>query len=258
MGWEAVIKTIAVFAVLGYAAWSDLKYREVDDKAWVILSLIAIPLTTLEVLSGHLAIHWLLLSMLISFVIGLLVYVLGLFGGADAKALWCLGVALPVYPSLKPLIVEPLFPVQHPFFPVSVFNNMLVLAALTSVYVLVRNMTYKLRGGKLFDGYEEPLRRKVLAILIGYKVKALKLSRGSHVFLMEERVGGSRKLKLGKLLAAAKEEELGLHGDYKPDEELWVTPALPMLVYMFIGLILALLLGDLVSLITLVIMSLAP
>ncbi|PCN49923.1 hypothetical protein B6U99_07185 [Candidatus Geothermarchaeota archaeon ex4572_27] len=238
MSWPPIARASIAIAALAYASWSDLRSREVSDVVWIALVVAAAPMVALEAYTGHLPLHLLLGSIAVSLALGAIIYLLGLFGGADAKALWCLGVALPTPPPspARPMPVSPIFTL-------SVFDNTVALAALTSIYALIRNLAYWARGGRLFEGLSEPLHRRALAMLIGYKVDPSRVREGGFYFLMEEVVEGRRRLKLGALLRAAKAEEFvreGLSG------EVWATPALPMIVYMLAGLVVALTVGDLV------------
>ena len=238
MSWPSIARATMAMVALAYASWSDLRSREVGDAVWIVLVAATAPMVALEAYTGHLSLHLLLGSIAVSLALGAIIYLLGLFGGADAKALWCLGVALPTPPP-SPARVMPVSPI----FTLSVFNNTVALAALTSIYALLRNLAYWAKGGRLFDGLDEPLHRRALAVLIGYKVSSSRVREGGFYFLMEEAVEGRRRLRLGALLRAARTEEFvrdGLSG------EVWVTPALPMIVYMLAGLIVALTVGDLV------------
>ncbi|RLF12587.1 MAG: hypothetical protein DRJ98_00400 [Thermoprotei archaeon] len=255
MEWTSTVKLLICVACLSYASWSDIKTREVSDKVWVIMAAFTAPITIMEVAWGRLPLLLLVLSLGLCFIIGLAAFYVGLFGGADAEALWCLGIALPAYPKLHPWMSQPLMGLQQPIFSLSIFSNTVVLAASTAIYVLLRNLLYKARGKPLFQGLEEEtFPRKAIALFIGYKVDASKLSERSHVFIMETMRGEKRRLKL---FFSSEKEDFGLSEEKKSEltGEVWVAPALPLLAYMMIGLAMALFIGDLVSFITLQILS---
>lgn len=244
--WLSMLKLLVSIGCLSYASWRDFKAREVHDGVWMVMAVLAAPLTIIEVFMGAIPASSLLASAGMCFIIGLLAYRVGLFGGADAKALWCLGLALPIYVSFQPSILLGLSKLHNPFLAISTFNNTIVFSASTAIYMLLRNLLYKARGKPLFKGLErEPVFKKALALLTGYKVDPFKVHEGSYVFVMERLEGNRRRLKT---FFKSESEEFGLtmeeKGKFK--EDVWVAPALPLLIYMTVGLIVALLFGDLI------------
>ncbi|MGQ9641681.1 MAG: A24 family peptidase C-terminal domain-containing protein, partial [Candidatus Bathycorpusculaceae bacterium] len=178
----------------------------------------------------------------------------GGFGGADAKALMCLALALPFYPRelFMPLFGAP-SPISQLFFPMTVFSNAVLLAAAAAIYILFLNIFSRWRTGKrLFEGYENAsFGKKVLVLLTGYKVSVEKLKDKWHVYPMEDLEENTFKRKLvvmpkdeGRdaiVQRLAKAVDEGKIEDY-----VWATPGLPMLIFMTAGLILALIVGDVV------------
>jgi len=131
----------------------------------------------------------------------------------------------------------------------AVFNNTVALAASTAIYVLLRNLAYKVRGGVLFEGLEASRMTKALALLTGFKVKASEVDEHSHVFLLEEAVEAGKRLKVSHLARCSEKGVLGVRSEEKGwlGDEIWVAPALPLVAYMLVGLVVALTVGDLVT-----------
>jgi preflagellin peptidase FlaK len=87
-----------------YASWSDWKKREVSNKVWAVLAPLALLLTSIQyvLFDGDLLLY--VLSFAVTSGLAIVLFYAGAFGGADAKALICLSLALPQYPaSLSPV-----------------------------------------------------------------------------------------------------------------------------------------------------------
>src|SRR4030067_2631812 len=147
-----------------YASWSDWKNREVSNMVWMVFAPLAFVLTTVQYvffLQELLLVY--VLSFAVTFGVATVLFNAGAFGGADAKALMCLALALPYYPT-NLLSQAPFF---SPILPLTVFSNAVLLAALTVVYALLRNLLWKTQtGSSLFAGLEnESIWRKILVII---------------------------------------------------------------------------------------------
>jgi len=246
-------RIILCLSFLIYASWSDWKTREVSNKVWVILGPLALALTAFQFLiySPQLLLLY-ILSFVITSVLAIAIFYAGGFGGADAKALMCIALALPVYPEY--LLPQPagLF---SPLFPLTIFTNSVLLGALSVFYALFRNLLWKVRNrGGVFEGLEtESFGRKILALFSGYKVKISKLERG-HMYPLEDvDVNDEGEVKR-KLLVFPKDEEreeivariVENVKEERLDGGVWVTPGLPLLIFVTAGLVIALAYGDIV------------
>jgi preflagellin peptidase FlaK len=246
-------RIILCLGFLIYASWRDHKTREVSNKVWTILGPIALVLTALQFFMFA---PELLLTYVISFAVtsalALTIFYVGGFGGADAKALMCIALALPVYPNS--LLPQPpgLF---SPLFPLTIFTNSVLLGALSVFYALIRNLLWTTRNSMgLFQGLgTEPLSHKLLALLSGYKVKVSKLEEG-HSYPLEDIEVTDEGKKKRKLMVFPKDEEreeliariVENVKEERGDGEVWVTPGLPLLIFITVGLIVALAYGDIV------------
>jgi len=167
-------------------------------------------------------------------------------------ALMCIALALPVYPNH--LLLQPVGFVS-PLFPITIFTNSVLLGALSVFYALFRNLLWIGRNrGSVFEGLEtESFGRKILALFSGYKVKISKLEKG-HMYPLEDvDVNDKGEIKR-KLLVFPKDEEreeivariLENVKEESLDGGVWVTPGLPLLIFITAGLIIALAYGDIV------------
>lgn len=246
------VRVFLSLAFFIYASWSDLRKREVSDKVWAVLAPLAFALTFLQFFMfapDMLQIY--AFSFVITSAVSVALFYAGAFGGADAKALICLSLALP-YPVH---ILQPLG-FGSPLFPITVFCNAVLLAALTVFYTIARNLLWKYRTGKkLFEDFkEQSMGRKILVFLCGYKVNITELERRKHFYPLEDVLvaetgeterrllvfpSDEKKEKIvERLLEASRGGRLG--------SEVWITPGLPLLVFITAGLIIALTLGDII------------
>jgi preflagellin peptidase FlaK len=242
-------------AFLIYASWSDYKTREASNKVWAVFAPIALVLTTLQLLvffdSQFLQTY--ILSFTLTSVVSIALFYAGAFGGADAKALICLSLALPSHPNR---LLQQSLGFGYSFFPITVFSNAVLLAASSALYALARNSLwrYKTRR-KLFEGFEEESTgRKILALLCGYKVSITKLEEIDHLYPLED----VHRLETGrierKLLVFPKDEDrqlivdrvLNAKREGQLQDDVWITPGLPMLIFITVGLVIALIFGDII------------
>lgn len=252
-----VTRVVFSLIFLAYASWSDYKTREVTNKVWIIYAPIAFVLTLISIyLSDFTQLSAYGLSFGLTATFAILLFYLGGFGGADAKALMCLALALPFQPEhFKPL--TGMSPISQMFFSLTVFNNSVLLAAAAAAYMFLRNVTWQEKiDGKLFgEEYgKESLGKKLVVLLTGYKVSIVKLKEKWHLYPLEDVAVNSENHLKRKLLTLPKDEGRNEIVDRlaeaintgKIKDKVWATPGLPMLIFITAGLALALLIGDIV------------
>jgi len=250
------VRVFLCVSVFVYASWRDWEKREVSNMVWLVMAPLAFVLTTIQfVFFGRELLQFFALSFVVTAGLSVALFYVGAFGGADAKALMCLALALPSYPEG---LFQSAAGFVSPVFPVSVFTNGVLLAALTVVYAVLRNSVWRLRTGRrLFEGFEnESVWRKVLVFVSGFKVEAAGLEKG-HLYPLED-VGVRETGECERrLLVFPKDEErevivervLNAMREGRLQNEVWVTPGLPLLVFITVGLVVALVFGDLVLII---------
>jgi preflagellin peptidase FlaK len=255
--WLEVSRVLISLFFLGLSSWYDFKTREVFNKMWVFFGPIGLALTLLQLyvnnLEGENIVPWFwLLSVGLTTGISIVLFYTGFFGGADSKALICLSTALPVYPSF----VYGYIVVFVPFLPLAVLGNAVLLSSLLVVFIALYNLTQMVHAKeKLFEGLEaEPFWRKILVFATGFKVNSNKLKVESHYMLLEQLSRGEDGELIRHLNVTPRLENENPQEEAKLEallEELnmkvWVTPGLPFLVFITIGLIVALVMGDFIS-----------
>jgi hypothetical protein len=152
-------------------------------------------------------------------------------------------------------LLDPLSGFVSPIFPITVFSNSVIMAACSVFYALSRNLIWRLRSGKrFFEGLEsESFARKALALLSGYKVAPQDLE-GSFLYPLEDvqtTDEGETKRSLLIFPTEDRREEITQRvstaiGEGSAGASVWATPGLPMLVFITVGLVLALTVGDVV------------
>ena len=255
--WLDSARVLVSLMFLSAASVYDLKFREVPNSVWVAFTPIGLALTFASIaLNGWnqtVILAWIVTA---AVTIGLSVFLfyLGLFGGADAKALMCLAASMPTQPNL--VVIKPVMEAYASISPpISTFNNAVLLASLLTIAISIRNLMDLAKcGGRIFDGLEdESVVKKAFIFLTGYRVHSGKLrSRGHHYIILEEFSRGEdgrirRRLKMLKRLSG--EENLGgesIPGEF--DGEVWVTIGLPFIVFITFGFAASMLVGDLIFL----------
>ncbi len=243
------LRIAACAAMLIVAAVIDIRKREIPDKIWLGFGGFGLLLTALEFSIQQ------SLTPLFSYALGIgiitpiafLVYKTGLFGGADSKALITIAILFPWFNEGIQFKI-------HDFTAFTVLTNALLISMSQLAFNAVRNLMALARGRRIFDGIEESATRKALAFATGYSTS----SSSGYLFPMEMiDESGKRKFVFNP---ARYEEFLGedIEQDDQSGElltasstsqprEIWVTQALPFIVYLAIGFALAITVGDLLG-----------
>ena len=256
-------------AFLIYASWSDYKTREVSNRVWAIYAPIAIALSLSDLLlydPSKLA----LFGVSVGFTVGLalLLFYSGAFGGADSKALMCIAFSLPFAPItlFTPILANSLSPVSQFIYPLTIFSNAVLFAAASGLYMILHNFVWHKKNGKeMFTGTlaHESVWKKILILITGYKVTIAKLKEKWHVFPMEDvESEGENTLKRKLVVIPSDDRRDGIVERLsnaaqagKIDTYVWAAPGLPMLIFITLGLIVALLCGDIVWLLVRLILA---
>lgn len=247
-----------------YASWSDYKTREVSNRVWLVYGPIALALSLAELLLyDPLRLPFFGLSFGVTAVIAILLFYTGGFGGADSKALMCIALALPFSVGTVLAPISPLggSPLAQFLFPLTVFSNGVLFAAATGVYMFLYNVVWHARTGKkFFEGTlaEESVGKKLLVIITGHRFPLRKLQSTWHIYPMEDVQDEGIEKSLKRSLHAMPRDEgrdevvkrLSEAAEAgKIDGHVWATPGLPMLIFITIGLVVALFFGDIVWLV---------
>ena len=212
--------------MLLFTSYLDLKKREVEDKNWLIFGGLGVTLQVYEIHTHETAIIDLGISLLLATVIGMGLFILGFYGGADGKALIVLGVLVPAFaPQIGIYSIAPLI----------VLTNGVLLSILLPIAILLFNVSRLLRKQPIFDGFSEPWYRKALACFLGFKQSARPHEFQFSMEKPSEEGNSQRKFQFSML-----------QEDFETKGNTWVTPGIPLLVFFTAGYFAMLAYGDLV------------
>ena len=256
----AATRIIFSLFVLVYASWSDYKTREVSNRVWVIYAPIALFLSLAELLLYDVSkLPFFALSVGLTCVIALVLFYSGGFGGADSKALMCIALALPFFPEAigTPALSSGISPLSQFIFPLVIFSNSVLFAAASGLYMLLHNIIWHLvKSRKIFEGTlsNESIGKKIIVLITGYRLPMSRLEEKWHIYPMEDIEDESEDLIKRRLVILPKDEgrdEIvkrlsNARNAGKIEDYVWVTPGLPMLIFVTLGLIVALSFGDIV------------
>ena len=196
----------------------DVWKREIHDYYWIGFGVIGFLLVFIssELISNLLTMGFALI--IAPFVI--LVWRIGLFGGADAFALIALAVIAPMA-TLSENVVTPF----------TALSNAAVLFIIPFLINITRNVIAQIKGEHIFEGFEESSGKKIVAMLMGYRAKNPKFG-----FAIEKTENGKKKLDLAFHHAENQE--------FCTEPNTWITPGVPYLLLITGGFIIQLFYGD--------------
>jgi preflagellin peptidase FlaK len=248
--WLDPIRIVLNLAFLSYASWHDYRSREVSNKVWAFYAPLGLTLTLLHVFMTNNLSLLLVLGITFSVFAGITIplFYLGFFGGADVKAFLCISLAMP-FPPISPF---PYLGVVSPLYGMSIFGNAVIVSALTAVAMVLYNLFWYARTGtKLFEGLgHEPTIKKLVAMFTGYKIEVSEFRSKLHLAPMEEPSQGEngRLVRTLRLFIRTDEDREAINAQIEEllgdRQTIWVTPYLPFIVFITIGFVLTLLIGD--------------
>ena len=240
-----VVRVLLSVAMLGYASWSDLRTREVSDLTWLVFGGLGLVLDLYEVATGELNLLNLAVPILFSTALSFALGYLGLFGGADFKAF----VALALLQPYQPRILRPALDAVSVVYPLTVFSNSALAGASSAIILLIKNLSSARSGVSLFDDHKsESPWRKFIIMISGVKVRLDSVRGPPFQYPLEAPPGEEGADRRLVLMPDIEDDEEALEVFRRLRsagvEEVWVSHTLPFLVFIFIGFLSALLLGD--------------
>jgi hypothetical protein len=177
------VPAVTIFALL-YAGIEDLRFREVRSEfIWIAMIVIGLVMNTLYVIFAadfNTALLKVLLTVVIGFVLGFLFFFLGVWGGADTKALWALSILTPVYPlqilensNVLGLEIANVLIIDASVFAI-IINSGLV-AIIYPVVLIAKNTVMAMRE-PLFDEVRGSTSEKIRCFMFGYKKRVQNIS----------------------------------------------------------------------------------
>lgn len=214
------IRILFALAMLSIATTIDVWKREINDVLWIIFGAVAIALIFFEpnitkslVTTG--------ISLIIA-PVALLIWRIGIFGGADALGLIVLAALAPLI-SFSGNIVTPF----------TTLTNAAIISITPIFLNLIRNVIPMLRHENIFDQFEETRIKKITALFLGYHAKNPKYS-----FSIEKIEGNHKRFDFS--LHHAENTE------FCNEPNTWVTPGIPYILYITAGFLVQLFIGDLI------------
>lgn len=215
-----IIGMVVALTMLVVASIIDTWKREIHDYYWIGFGSVGFLLVFVDpdIIPNLLTIGY---SLIIA-PVAILIWRLGLFGGADAFALIALAVIAPVATMSDNLVT-----------PFTVFSNSAILFVFPLLINVVRNTISQIKGEHIFEKFDESTGKKFAAILIGYRAKTPKFG-----FAIEKTENGKKKFDLA--IHHAENQEFCT----KPNT--WITPGIPYLLLITGGFIIQLFYGDII------------
>lgn len=224
-------KVFIVLCFLLYACRLDLKTRIIPNRVWKFMLITTIPITAYQIyevaISNRTILFWALFGVVFIILLAYLLYRMNAYGGADAKALMCLAVIFPLYPELGDF---PVINTGFGIFAFSVLANSVIFAPLLMFGLLFRNLIIEGLGGFL---------KTPLYYIAGYRIPVEKI-HFHNLFEFVDKKGELRRVRR----AVEPNEELISRLKKSKIEKVWVTPALPFIIFITFGYTIAILLGD--------------
>ena len=214
------IRIALAVGMLGIACASDIKKREIHDIIWVVFGAIA---ACIIPFAGNIEEELYRIGIaLIVAPISLIIWRVGLFGGADAFALIVLAALAPGATIFGGTIT-----------PFTVLTNAVLLSIIPMLANITRNSFLLATKKDIFEGFDETRGRKILAMFIGYRAANPKFG-----FSIERKVGKQKKLNLSIQHAE--------NAMFCNKADTWITPGIPYMIFIAAGFILQLLYGDII------------
>ncbi len=227
-----LVKFLVVLAFLLYSCKLDVESRIVPNKVWKYMLASTLPITILQLVTERYPeIYYLVALLMALMVISLayLLYYIGAYGGADAKAIMCLAVIFPFYPTYNSF---PILNMGFGSFAFSTLANSVLAAPVLLVAMFIRNL--------IVEGVKE-MRGNVLYYMTGYRVSASKIPKFHNLLEYIDERG-----KLVRVRRAVEPDDAMLRRLEKSGmKTVWVTPALPFLLFITAGYAIAFIVGDL-------------
>jgi len=198
----------------------DIWKREIHDYYWIGFGVIGFLLVFIS--SDLLSNLFLMGFALIIAPFVILIWRIGLFGGADAFALIALAVIAPMATFS-----------ENPVSPFTTLSNAAILFIFPFMINISRNVYAQIKGEDIFGGFDETKFKKVIASLMGYKAKNPKFG-----FAIEKKYEGVKKFDL--TIQHAENQE------FCTTPNTWITPGIPYLLLITGGFIIQLLYGDII------------
>jgi preflagellin peptidase FlaK len=245
IGYYEAIKLLVSMLILGCSCVTDWKSRRAPNELWFVMGGAGLLLDLYAFWQGGFDASYAIrsiASVLFIFALVYLIFSMGGFGGADAKALIAIAIMFPLYPSLE--LAGNDFPaagsLMSPIFALSVLGNAIVLTAALPPCTLAYNLL-TVPAGEIISN--------PIGAITGYRTSIDRLI-GKHLRLMHrydeagDRIEKRLSLKGQELDDDMLARLIKWQSEGKIDDHVWVTPKLPFLIQITLGFFAGIFYGD--------------
>ncbi|MDF2423130.1 MAG: peptidase [Nitrosopumilus sp.] len=152
----------------------------------------------------------------------LVIWRMGLFRGADAFALIAIAIIAPQFTLAENIVT-----------PITTLSNAAVLFVVPLMINAVRNIVSIMKHENIFEGFEDPTYKKILASFLGYKAKNPK-----YGFSIEK-----NEHKVRKFVFSFHNAD---NAEFSEKPNTWITPGIPYLLLIIGGFLIQLVYGDII------------
>ncbi len=214
------LRIILALGMLGYASYTDVTKREISDYVWVVFGALAAVMLIFEPNLTESLVN--IGISLIVVPVAIIIWRIGLFGGADAFAIIVLAALVPQITLSEGTIT-----------PFTILTNAVLISVSPLFFNFFRNLIELAKKNNIFEGFDEPARKRIMAMFLGYRAKNPKFG-----FSIEKKAGKNKKLNL--VLHHAE------YAEFCNTPNTWITPGVPYLLFITTGFIVQLLYGDVI------------
>jgi len=214
------LRIILALGMLGYASYTDVTKREISDYVWVVFGALAAVMLIFEPNLTESLVN--IGISLIVVPVAIIIWRIGLFGGADAFAIIVLAALVPQITLSEGTIT-----------PFTILTNAVLISVSPLFFNFFRNLIALAKKNNIFEGFDEPARKRIIAMFLGYRAKNPKFG-----FSIEKKAGKNKKLNL--VLHHAE------YAEFCNTPNTWITPGVPYLLFITTGFIVQLLYGDVI------------
>lgn len=239
-----LVRVLLTTGMLTYAAYEDIRTREVHDLVWIIFSVPGIIIDLFQLSQGLLGWKAFLLSLSISVIFSALAVIAHLLGEADLLALITLTILNPVHP----IIHEPIG-LSGIIFPLTVITNSALIGALSAFIFLIKNFSIKLHGNFLFPEHEtEGSVKKLTLLFTGSRIRVKNIRGPPFQYPLENIGEKGEKILLIRPNINDDQEARKIFDDLNQSgiEYTWVSNTLPFLFIIFLGYYTTIFIGDII------------
>ncbi len=248
-----LIQMGTVILCLLFGSYMDLRKREVSDIPWIIMAVVGLITTIIYIIfTENKAKDGTIIgiNLGVGIAIGLVLYYTGMMGGADAKAIMALSLNTAIYPFTYELTSLLVYDVVPPIFN-TFFNWLLALVLIYPLPLLFYNIYLKIKKQRLFENTNANFASKFLMMISGYLIPVEKAKNRTDIVYSEVYDVEEEEWEIKHFMQVPEiEEEEECKAQVETfiqktnREKIWVKVLPPGIVFLLIGYILNIFLGN--------------